>query len=419
MADPLAMQNAVVLFGIEAQANSERNDLSPLTDAILVEEPGYTTEATTIERNFSKADMSPFPFRMGRLLGQVTFGYEIRGNGKQKSGELADAPLLARLMQACGFELKAVSTAAERVGPVYPELSNIGVANWAVGGAPVNDEAGVFTLTCTTAGAAAAAKFTVTCNNPVLQAEPVTNVAANEAIALGDTGATVTPTIQGNLAVGDVFRVLVMPKGIAATPVSKGFKTATIEAYFDGLKHKLTGAVGTFSFSGESSGITKLEFTFSGVHKPVVDAPMPLDAVYDDIQPPLLEAALITWGSKADLAIGGISFDLAATNTTREDANAAEGYRGMQYTGRAPTGGFTPEATLEAENPFWADLRSAAQKFFFARVGTEPGNGFLIEGPRVQTSGLGYTDRNSNRAYEVSLKFARFKGNDEVRFLFC
>lgn len=418
MSEPLAMTNAVVLFGIEAEHNVGRTDLSPLTDALLVEEPSYTTDATTIERNFSKADMSPFAFRMGRILGQFSFSYEVRGNGKQNSGLMQDAPLLARLFQACGFALTEAVTPLDRVGPVYPELGNIGVIDWAIGGNLTNVEPGVFTLTCTTGGSADVAEFSISCNNPALLAAPVANVGVDAPVMLGDTGATLTATVQGNLAVGDVFRVLVMPKGICAKPISKGFKTATAEIFYDGLHHLLTGAVGTFSFSGEASGVTKLEFSISGVHNDVSDKPMPEDAVYDEVLPPLLEDAQITWGSNRDLAIGGISFDLAATNTTREDANAPKGYRGMQYTGRAPTGGFTPEATLEGDNPFWGDYAEAAQKFFYARIGVEPGNGFLIEGPRVQTSSLGYTDRNSNRAYDVGLKFARFKGNDEVRFLF-
>lgn len=405
-----------VLFGIEATPGTAVA-VNPATDALLVDEPNYTSDMQKIERNFSKGDLSPFPFMIGRKLGQVTFKHEVRSNGKA-SGLTNDASRLAKLMRACGFKMVATSTAADRVTPVVPDVSNVGTATFATGGNPTNNEAALFELTCTTAGVAAAAKFTIRCNNVDLMAAPVTDVAASAAIALPGTGVTITPTINTALAVGDTFRVVVWPKGIAMIPVTDGFETATLEVYYDGLKHRLTGAIGTFSFSADAGGTVIADFTFMGVHTPVVDAAFPANLVFEEKLPALFVDALVTWGMNASLIVKKISFDLSLQAGLREDANHPAGFRGYGLQSRSPQGGFTPEATTEAQHPFWGNYESATQKSFFARVGAEVGNQIGMIGFRTQTSSLGYTDANNQRAYEVGLQFARYQGNDEIMFHF-
>lgn len=412
----MLFSRAAVLVGIEATPGVAVA-VTPQNDAILVDEPDYKASPQVIERAFARPDLSPFPFMIGRQLGEITFKHEARGNGLA-TGLTADAPKLARLFRACGFQLLPCGTAAERVSPVFNDVGNVGVATWVAGGAPVNDQPAMFTLVCTTAGAAAAAKFTVSANNPAVQAAPVADVAASAAMALGDTGVTVTPTSTKDFAVGDTFRVVVLPEGVKLLPVTTGYETATIEAYYDGLKHKLTGSLGTFSFTADAGGVVTVSFTFQGVHTPVVDSPFPAGLNFETPLPPLFTDALVTWGSSTALVIAAVTFDLGATHNPRDDANAPAGYRGYQLTDRQPKGGFTPEATLEAQNAFWGDFESAEQKFFMARVGTQTGNQMVMFGPRLQTSALGYKNQNNNRAYDVGTKFARFAGDDEVCFFF-
>ncbi len=408
---------AAVLFGIETTQGVAQS-VTAANDALLVDEPDYKADVQIIDRNFSKGDLSPFPHMVGRQLGQITFKHEIRSNGKF-TGLTADAPRIARLFRACGFALSACSTAADRIADVIPELTNgNNPTAWTPAGTPTNTEAGVFDLVVTTGGLAAAAKVTVTCNNSDLQAAPATNVAVNAAIALGNTGLTVLPVLGTSWVVGDRWRIVVLPAGVKLTPVTSGFETATIEAYFDGLRHRLLGAMGTFQFSVDAGGVAVAEFTFMGVHQPVIDAAFPTGLVFEETLPPLFQDANLTWGSNSSLVVGSMSFDLAAQNAVRDDANAVSGYRGYQPQSRAPAGGFTPETVLEASNPFWADLTAGTQKLFFARIGGTQGNSMVMYGPRTQTSTLGYTNKNNDRVYDVGMAFKRFRGDDEVRFFF-
>ena len=58
-----------------------------------------------LERDFTRNDLSPLPFIIGRKIASVEFETELRGNGLQNSGLTANAPVIARLFQACGYAL--------------------------------------------------------------------------------------------------------------------------------------------------------------------------------------------------------------------------------------------------------------------------------------------------------------------------
>lgn len=75
------------------------------TDAILVNNPMFTVTPNVLERDFTRNDLSQLPFIIGRKIAKIEFETELRGNGKEGTGLLASAPVIARLFQACGFTL--------------------------------------------------------------------------------------------------------------------------------------------------------------------------------------------------------------------------------------------------------------------------------------------------------------------------
>ncbi|CAO3460819.1 hypothetical protein [Azospirillum argentinense] len=417
-------KKAVLLAKIEAEAGV---DASPdINDAILVSEPTFAVEVTKLDRDNTAADLSPQLDMNGRKLARITFRAELRGNGRQHSGLLSDAPKIGRLIQACGFAEGAVTnTAEDRVGPVVPAYGCSPVAEdaaWESGGLPsaALKLPVLYTVTVTTGGPSGEAEVSVTPNNAAGGAAATgVVITSGEAISLGTSGATLTPTFVGNLSVGDTWRVMVVPVGIGYKPVSEAQKTVSLYLYLDGLLHKLLAGNGTFQTTAEAGSLGTIDFDFQGQYVPVADAPMPVGAKFETTLPPQVEKSLMTWGSKSDLVAAQWTFDLANTVSVRPDVNGTDGYSGMRITARAPTGGFDPEATLEADNPFWGDLASGAPKFFTAKVGTQPGNMVVIAAPQVQTSELGYGDRDGVRTYDLGMKFARFRGDDEVTFVFC
>ena len=100
----LLTRRAVVLAAVETTFNTAAT-LDAATDAILVAEPDYVVDVTVLERDFTRDTLSPEAHITGRKLARMRFRGELRGNGEQDSGLVADAPIVARLLRGCGYEL--------------------------------------------------------------------------------------------------------------------------------------------------------------------------------------------------------------------------------------------------------------------------------------------------------------------------
>lgn len=99
----LLTRRAVVQVGIEpayGQTVSLGND-----DGVLVSEPMFEVDANVLERDFTRDSISQTPHIMGRKVARMTFSTELRGNGKQNSGNPVDAAIITRLFRMCGYQL--------------------------------------------------------------------------------------------------------------------------------------------------------------------------------------------------------------------------------------------------------------------------------------------------------------------------
>lgn len=396
--------------------------LSASLDAIQAEEPNFSIDPTVLERNFTSNDLSPFEHVIGRKMAQVTFTTEVRGNGKQQSGQLSDAPRLARLFSACGYELLAMAgDADDHVSTVVPDSKNSAAApavDWVISGtvgAAITKPV-LYRLTVGAAGA-----LSITNNNGAIDnlAGAASTIASGVPMTLSTaSGVSLTPTFTGSIPAGTVYHVLLLPKGLKLKPISSDVSLLTIDLFFDGLKHRVTDAMGTFTVTATAGDYAKIEFTFTGSYNPTTDAALP-DAEFETTIPQQVELANLTWGAVNELVVQEFSFDQQNTVTTRPDVNAADGYKGSRITARAPSGQMNPEATLEADMPFWDDFAKAKSKHFVMQVGTSVGNQVVFHGPVVQTSEIGYGDRDGIRNYDVGMLFKRHKGDDEFFIYLC
>lgn len=428
----LLTRKATFLFGIEAQAGVNPG-LDENTHAVEVVAPDYTTDVSLLQRDFVSNDLSPFEDRIGRIIAGFKVETEVRGNGKQQSGNLADAPILARMIQACGYELYAMAAGPDCHSPVIADSGNSAadpIVDWASEAtATTNTMPVLYTLEVTTPGASGAAGITVTSNTisedaaagdeiaaPAEQAAVTSGVTA---IALGAKGGEITPTWVGDLAAGQKWQIAVFPVGIKAMPVSKDFKTASMEMNLDGLYHEGNKAIGTFSMDATAGAIAKMTFNFTATFNEPSDE-VALDPDYGDLPlPPQVELANFTWGGNNALTIEKWTFDQANAIEARPSVNHPQGYAGSRITDRANKLGFNPEATLEASHPFWQEFTQAKSKTLLARVGTEVGNQVVFFHGKTQTSEQGYGDRNGTRTYEKSAMPKRINGNDETIIVFC
>lgn len=411
----LLTRRTVVLAGIEATYNVVPT-LNAATDAILVEEPEFTADPQVLERNFTSFDLSQKAHVIGRKLAGVRFTTELRGNGKVHSGALADAPILGRLFRACGFSETAVQAA--QASDVFEVGDHSGRRiGWATAGTLSTTTETAYHIEVTTGGGSGVAQVSITSDDPTETAQTGVTLTDTMAVTVGTKGLTITPTFgSSTLVEGQSWQAHLTPTGIVYEPVSTGFESITLDVFMDGVKHRVSGAMGTFSVQATAGEYAKVSWEFTGNYTAPVDEAMP-SATYETTLPAMVELARLRTDGYAPI-VNAMSYDQANTITVLPDVNASNGYRGVRITARTPTGGIDPEATLVADQDFWGKMATAKVMPFQMRIGQARGNTVWIKGPATQYTGLTYRDRDGIRTFDAGLKFVRYAGDDEVRFVF-
>lgn len=203
---------------------------------------------------------------------------------------------------------------------------------------------------------------------------------------------------------------------VAYAPMTDSLKTLTIWMYFDGVIHKMTGAMGTWSLSAEAGGIGKIDFTFTGNYS----APTQLalaTGTFQSTTPPIVESAALAWNASASgLYAASWSIDMGNEVSLRKDVNSPQGLHSVYISGRTPTGGFTPEVSGALNDSFWADWAASTTRSFTAKIGATAGNITTFTAPAVQITSIGYADRDNIKTYDVGFGFRRSAstGNDEL-----
>lgn len=409
----LLTRRAVVQADIESTYNT------PVTlgtdDGVLVSEPMYTVEPNVLERDFVRDSLSTTPIIIGRKLSRMTFRTELRGNGRQQSGLLADAPIIARLFRACGYE--AISHANEwTLGP-FDVDDHVNRVTWAVdAAAATNTTAVCYFVTVSTGGASGTAQITIT-SDTVGQGVAAATITSGTPVELGTLGVEITPTFTGDLVLGQQWVIWVMPPGIELKPRSDDFESLTLAMYKDGVRHLMPGSFGTFEIEAVAGNYASISWTFTGTYVAPVDEAMPTPN-YERTLPAQVELARLRIAA-FNAIVETVSFNQNNDIQIRPDVSSSEGYIGTRIVARNPEGGINPEADLVASHDFWGKMSAAARMPFQMRVGTVAGNTVWMIAPGVQYTGLTYTDRQGILAYDAGLRFPCYNADDEVFFALC
>jgi hypothetical protein len=414
----LLNQRAVVLAKIESTYNTDPVPTAA-ANAVLVEDPAYSVDPNVLERNFSRPDLSRLPHAIGRKLASMTFMVEASTNGVSNLGVTSST--VGVLLRACGLSETAIDDAANGADVVKNVTGNSrSDVSWAVGGSEVLTEPVRYVIEVTTGGPSATAAVSITPDKNAidnLSQVAQTGVTVTTAVALdlkdGGSGYTATPTFTGSLVAGDKYTVVCYPLGFLYEPVSEGFESVTLYAYFDGLLHKMTGARGNVSFEAKAGEYGKFTFTFTGQYIAPIDAALPTNPAFDQKAPGIFEQAQLRLDNYTAV-VDSASWDLGNQIAPRSDANNSDGYNGVRITGRQPSGGIDPEADLVASEDFWGKMSSATEMFLRYRLGTVAGRKITMLFPSCQYSGLSYQDRENLRVFDAGVAFNGQAGNDEV-----
>ncbi len=421
----LLTRKALVAVQVEAV---EGVDEVPVTasESILVSDPAFTPDLNLLQRNVVLSDLGHRTHQMGRKLAQMTFDTEIKSNGATDSGLIADVDIVGQLLRGCGLSETAQATTGT-IGPIVEIAGNlvIGQVSWAATTGSTFDQPVHYDIVCTTGGITGVAEVSIT---PDAQAIADSLDTAQTAVILttttavdlksGGSGAQITPTFSGTITTGDAWKVVIYPESIIYRPISTGFESITIYMFLDGIRHRLVGARGAFTFNAQAGEFGTFSWTFWGQWTDPTDTALPTDAIVASTLPPMLELAKLRVAD-FNAIVETVTFDQGNSVLPRPDISSDDGFNGYRITDRLPVGGINPEMDLLANEDFWAKLSAATTMRFMCRFGTVAGNTIWFIAPNCQYSGMSYADRDGIRVLDAGLAFARDQGDDEYELVFA
>jgi hypothetical protein len=396
---PLLTRRAVVLAKLETTYNQDAVP-SPTADGVL-------------ERDFTRGDLSQMPHIVGRKLAKMSFTTELRSNGKA-TGLAADAPVIARLFSACGYTMNSYATAS--ITQVFDQGDQPTVVTWAPGAAPTNTELIAYYLQVIVGGASGTATVSVT-SDTIGETSAAVAITSGTPFVVGTKGVMITPTWTGALVSGQRWMLWALPKCNVMSPVSDNFQSLTQYTYLDGLLHKLTGALGTFTIDATAGQYGKIKWEYTGQYNAVTDTPL-VSPIFERTLPAQIELARLNIEGYSAV-VNALTFTQGNTIVPRPDMNSSDGYQGVRLTARKPEYGIDPEASLVATHDFWGRMAAARRMPFQWRAGTTTGNTVWSLSPNTQYSKMTYKDRTGIRVFDAGLKVARSNGDDEQFFVFC
>lgn len=210
---------------------------------------------------------------------------------------------------------------------------------------------------------------------------------------------------------------IVEDESVTYTPVSDQFSSASIYVFVDRIRHRLTGARGSFAINTEVGAIPTLNFTFTGIYNDPTDETLP-SPTYSQAVPQIFKAGNTTDFSLFSYSgcLQSIELDMANELVYRELVGCA---KQVIITDRKPAGTAVIEApTITAKDFFDLANTDTLGPLTFTH-GTNAGNIVTVNAPYVDIGGPTYGDQDG--IVMLNLPFVATPssaGNDELELVF-
>jgi len=222
-----------------------------------------------------------------------------------------------------------------------------------------------------------------------------TRVECTFSVELTGSGTAGTAPAYGKaLQACGLAETIVASTSVTYAPVSSSFSSVTIYYNIDGLRHKVTGARGTFTINCAVGEIPSIDFTFTGVYNAPDDSALP-SATYANQATPLIfkngntsSFQLLSYAG----ALQSFSFDLGNNLVYRE---LVGGTKEVLLTDRAATGSTTIEAvSIATKDYFTAALSDTTLGNLDFTHGSTAGNIVDFASTKVDIGDVSYGDQD-------------------------
>lgn len=247
-----------------------------------------------------------------------------------------------------------------------------------------------------------------------------TRVECTFSVELAGSGAAGTAPQYGKaLQACGLSETIVATTSVTYAPVSSSFDSVTIHYNIDGVRHKVTGARGTFVMNTSVGEIPTIDFTFTGVYNAPDDSALPT-ATYANQATPLIfkngntdTFSLLSYSG----CLQSVSMDLGNTLVYRELIGCD---KEVLITDRASNGTVVIELpTIAEKDYFTAALTDGTLGDLTFQHGTTAGNIVDFASSRIDIGDVSYSDQDGiamlNMPYTAIPSTA---GNDEFTLVY-
>ncbi|MFZ9264218.1 MAG: phage tail tube protein [Polynucleobacter sp.] len=210
-------------------------------------------------------------------------------------------------------------------------------------------------------------------NSPQLIAN--TRVTVTFEVEYAGSGTAGTAPRYGSLLKACGFsETVVASTSVTYAPVSTSFSSVTIYYSTDGVRHKVTGARGTFSINLNANQIPVINFTMTGQYNAPTDTADPTTTFTNQAAPQIFNdtnTTAFTIFSETDLPLQTCTLDLGNEVVYRELVNSD---KEVTIVNRAANGSLVIEMPTLASHDFFADAVAGTTGNLSIVHGTNAGN---------------------------------------------
>ena len=340
---PLLLRKSLILIKAESTYGT---DITPAgTDAVLVRDLTITPmQSDIVSRDLVRPYLGASEQLLANTRVQCQFTVELAG-----SGTAGTAPRFDAALEACGLDgtLNSAVTGTAAAGTTTNSIV------LAVGATDDMYVGQVITITGGTGNGHVGLITDYVASTKVATVRPIT--------------ATFVPAPSSTYSIA---------ANATYKPVSASFTSATIYYNVDGLLHRITGARGTFSLSGEVGAIPTIQFTMTGIYNAPTDTAAPSPVTYTNQATPQIfkqgNTTAFQLYSYADACLQSVSMDIGNNIVYRELVGCT---KQVLITQRNVTGTVVIEVpTIAQKDYFTAAITDGSTGNFSFAHGTTAGN---------------------------------------------
>jgi hypothetical protein len=238
-------------------------------------------------------------------------------------------------------------------------------------------------------------------------------------VELGGSGTAGTaPAFGPLLQAAGMSEVVVSSTSVTYAGVSSSFSSATLYCFYDGTRHKITGARGTVTFNMTAGQFPTASFQFIGIYNaPDGTAASTFTVANQAAALEVNDTNVTTCTFHGVTSTRLESIDLALNNalTYKETASSQE----VLITDRAAGGTAVIEAPVIGTTDFFAKAVDSATGASTIVIGATGGNIVTLNAPQTDITGCSYGDTNGVISLSMPyLALPTTAGDNEVSLVF-